>query len=101
MIKATNIAPGPRGLNVKDGDGSIMLMPGQTADVNLSPEELKVARSTGWFTFEGDSAKDVSTSLDNMQDEELRVLLANKGVQADGRWGHDKLVAEAKKVVSA
>lgn len=99
MIKATNIAPGPRGMNTKDGPA--MLMPGQTLDVDLTAEELKVARGTGWFAFEGDSAKDVTTSLDNMQDEELRSLLANKGVQADGRWGHDKLVAEAKKVVSA
>lgn len=99
MIKATNLAPGPRGMNTKDGP--VMLMPSQTLDVDLTAEELAVARKTGWFAFEGDSAKDVTASLDTMKDEELRALLADKGVQADGRWGHDKLVAEAKKVVGA
>lgn len=99
MIKATNLAPGPRGVNTKDGP--VMLMPSQTLDLDMTAEEIAVARKTGWFAFEGDSSKDVSASLDTMQDEELRALLASKGVQADGRWGHDKLVAEAKKVVSA
>lgn len=99
MIKATNLAPGPRGVNTKDGPA--MVMPGQTLDLDMTAEEIAVARKTGWFAFEGDSAKDVAASLDTMQDEELRTLLASKGVQADGRWGHDKLVAEAKKVVSA
>ena len=99
MIKATNIAPGPRGMHTKDGP--VMLMPSQTLDVDMTAEEIAVARNTGWFTFEGDSAKDVTASLDTMQDEELRALLAQKGVQADGLWGHDKLVTEAKKALSA
>lgn len=37
-------------------------------------------------------------SLDSLTEEELRVILTDGGVSADGRWGRDKLLAEAKKL---
>lgn len=95
MIRVTNIAPGPRGLNTKDGP--VMLAPGQEMDVNLAEGELASSKGTGWFTFEGQSAKETDKAYDAMSDDELRALLKDKGVIADGRWGHDKLAAEAKK----
>jgi hypothetical protein len=45
-----------------------------------------------------DAAEDDGKALDDMNDEELRGFLAGHGVTADGRWGRDKLVTEAKKV---
>lgn len=98
MIKVTNIAPGPRG--VHNGDSILMLAPGETGEADISKANLEAAKKTGWFTFEGQSAKEVETAYGNMTDDELRALLADKGIAADGRWGHDKLVAEAKKAVA-
>lgn len=37
-------------------------------------------------------------ALDSMTDDELRIFLKDGGVNADGRWGRDKLMAEAKKL---
>ena len=50
-MKVTNDQAGPRGLNTKDGP--VLVEPGQTVDVELSDAELKVAKATGWFSFEG------------------------------------------------
>lgn len=97
MIEVTNIAPGPRGLHTTDGP--VMLGVGQTLNVDMSDAEIKASKATGWFTFEGQSAKEVDKAYGNMSDEELRALLAEKGIAADGRWGHDKLVAEVKKTL--
>jgi len=52
-MKVTNNQAGPRGLNTKDGP--VLVEPGQTVDVELSDAELKVAKATGWFGFEGGS----------------------------------------------
>lgn len=38
--------------------------------------------------------------LDSLTDDELRIFLKDGGVNADGRWGRDKLLAEAKKVAA-
>lgn len=97
MIEVTNIAPGPRGLH--STDGLVMVGVGQTVNVDMSPEEIASSKGTGWFTFEGQSAKEVDKAYAAMDDEELRALLADKGIAADGRWGHDKLVAEVKKTL--
>lgn len=99
MQKLTNITSGPKGLHSKDGP--VLVAPGQTVEVDISPEELASSKKTGWFTFEGQSAKETDKAFDAMSDDELREVLKQKGVIADGRWGHDKLVAEAKKAVAA
>ena len=54
-MKITNISKGPRGLNTKDG--SILVEPGQTVDVDLSEAEAKIAKATEWFEFGGREAK--------------------------------------------
>lgn len=99
MQKLTNITPGPKGLHGKDGP--VLVLPGQTVEVDMSPEEIASSKRTNWFEFEGQSAKETDRAYEAMSDDELRELLKQKGVQADGRWGHDKLVAEAKKAQAA
>ena len=42
--------------------------------------------------------KEPPAALDSLSEDELRILLKDKGVNADGRWGRDKLLAEAKKL---
>ncbi|MER8925792.1 hypothetical protein [Mesorhizobium sp. M0859] len=55
-MKVTNNQAGPRGINTTSGP--VLLDPGQTADVEVSSAELKVAKATGWFSFAGqDSSK--------------------------------------------
>ncbi|TPN90208.1 hypothetical protein [Mesorhizobium sp. B1-1-5] len=54
-MKVTNTQAGPRGLNAKTGP--VLVEPGQTVDADLSDAELKVAKGTGWFGFEGGKAK--------------------------------------------
>ncbi|TPK14162.1 hypothetical protein [Mesorhizobium sp. B2-5-11] len=58
-MKVTNTQAGPRGLNTKDGP--VLVEPGQTVDVDLSDAELKVAKGTGWFGFEGGKTKAAQT----------------------------------------
>ena len=99
MIKVVNISPGPRGLNTKAGP--VMLAPGQGANVDLSEGELAASERTGWFTFEGQSAAETDPAYAAMTEDELQALLKDRGVAVDGRWGHDRLVAEAKKTQSA
>ena len=96
MIKVTNIAPGPRGVFAEGA--IVMLAAGEARELDVSKNDLSAAQKTGWFTFEGQSRKDVEATYADMSDDELRALLANGGITADGRWGHDKLVAEAKKL---
>lgn len=45
----TNIAKGARGLNTDHGP--VLIEPGQTWDVDLSPAEAKIAKASGWFAF--------------------------------------------------
>ena len=55
-MKVTNIDKGPRGLNTKAGP--VLVEPGQSVDVEMTAEELKVSRGTAWFEFEGKAATD-------------------------------------------
>ncbi len=78
-----------------------MLAPTEKRSLDMSEAEIASSKGTGWFVFEGQSAKEVNKAYDAMSDDELRELLKGKGVVADGRWGRDKLLSEAKKAVSA
>ncbi|RUX08221.1 MAG: hypothetical protein EOS71_00520 [Mesorhizobium sp.] len=55
-MKITNTQKGPRGVNTLEG--AVLVDPGQTVEVKLSDAELKVAKATGWFSFDGKAAKD-------------------------------------------
>lgn len=55
-MKVTNISKGPRGLNTKDGP--VLVEPDQTVDVDISEDELKVSKATGWFEFGAKAADD-------------------------------------------
>lgn len=56
-MKVKNLQSGPRGLNAKEGP--VLLEPGEEREVSLLGAELKVAKATGWFAFDGeDSAED-------------------------------------------
>lgn len=55
-MKITNTQAGPRGLNTKDGQ--VLVEPGQTVDVEMHEDELKVAKGTGWFEFGKAAAED-------------------------------------------
>lgn len=48
-MKVTNISKGPRGLNAKTGP--VLVEVDQTVDVDMSDDELKVSKATGWFEF--------------------------------------------------
>lgn len=54
-MKITNTQKGPRGLNTKTGP--VLVDPGETVDVEMIDDELKVSKATGWFDF-GKSADD-------------------------------------------
>ena len=45
---------------------------------------------------EGDEGE--KPALAGLSDEELRTLLAEHGVRADGRWSRERLLTEAEKV---
>lgn len=53
MLTIKNTQAGPRGINTVGGP--VLIEPGQTADVEVSAAELKVAKATGWFVFEGEA----------------------------------------------
>ena len=55
-MKVTNISKGPRGLNAKEGP--VLLEVGQSVDVEMSDDELKVSKATGWFEFGNKSASE-------------------------------------------
>lgn len=46
-----NKCDGPRGVNTTTGP--VLIDPGQSADVELSEAELKIAKATGWFKIGG------------------------------------------------
>lgn len=55
-MKVKNLQKGPRGINTENGQ--VLLDPGQEMDLEVSAAELKVAKATGWFEFDGkDSSK--------------------------------------------
>ncbi|UYW25663.1 hypothetical protein OKC48_20675 [Methylorubrum extorquens] len=101
-MQVKNTQQGPRGLNTVAGP--VLVEPGRVVDVELSESELKSARKSGWFEFgaeaeaddEGDEGE--KPTLANLSDDELRTLLAEHGVRADGRWSRERLLSEAEKV---
>lgn len=99
-MQVKNTQQGPRGLNTEAGP--VLVEPGQTVDVKLSDAELASARKSGWFEFgaaaEQDEEQDEKPVLANLTDDELRTLLAEHGVRADGRWSRERLLSEAEKV---
>lgn len=51
MVAVTNTAVGPRGLGLKDGT-TVLVNPGQTVDVDLSPAEVAEIEGAGWWQVE-------------------------------------------------
>lgn len=48
-MKVLNTQKGPRGINTKTGP--VLIEPGQEVDVEITEDELKVAKASGWFEF--------------------------------------------------
>ena len=102
MIKIKNVQEGPRGI-IAEGLVA-MLLPGETRDLNVTPEDIRAARKTGWFEFEGAEEEEEPTpdaELDKLSDDELRAYLAARNVATDSRWQRKRLLVEAEKVKAA
>ena len=98
-MQVKNTQQGPRGLNTVAGP--VLVEAGQTVDVEISAAELASARKSGWFEFGAEVGADdegEKPALAGLSDEELRTLLAEHGVRADGRWSRERLLTEAEKV---
>lgn len=72
-MKVTNTQQGPRGINAVGG--AVLIEPGQTVDVEVSEAELKVAKTTGWFSFEG-KTKAVAAGSDETSPKTAAEVLA-------------------------
>lgn len=101
-MQIKNISEGPRGVWA---DGAVvMLMPGESRDLDVSAGDLAAARKTGWFNLDGVKAdepeekKAETVDFSKRSDEELRAFLAEHDVKVDGRWSHERLISEAEKV---
>lgn len=99
MAKLTNRFTAAIGLP----DGRV-IRPGESAE-DVSAEDLGHpvidARIKAGHLAKGEAAaKEAAKApqLSTMTDDELRTLLKSKDVTVDGRWGRDKLLAEATKV---
>jgi hypothetical protein len=104
MIKVKNTDQGPRGIVA--GGETVMLMPGETRDLDVTAGDLAAAKRAGWFAYEGEAqASDVADQQQgdsgkdfaDYSDDELRDYLKTAGVAVDGRWKRDSLLSEAKK----
>lgn len=101
-MQVKNTQQGPRGLNTVAGP--VLVEAGQVVDVKLSAAEMASARKSGWFEFGAEAGSDdegdegEKPTLANLSDDELRTLLAEHGVRADGRWSRERLLTEAEKV---
>lgn len=84
-MKVTNISKGPRGLNAKDGP--VLVEPGESVDVEISAEELKVSKSTGWFEFSGKAEKED----DGLDREDLKAQATELGITFAGNISNAKL----------
>lgn len=55
-MKITNTQTGPRGIyalnEARTGSNSIVLAPGESAEVEMTEGELRASRATGWFDIE-------------------------------------------------
>ena len=61
-MKITNTQAGPRG--VHGVNGPVSIPPGATVEVEMSKEELAVARKTGWFSFDDAKKEDAADDGD-------------------------------------
>ncbi len=86
-----------------------VLQMGETADLSLAnPKDPVLAawNEAGEVVFgaqaaepeDDDPAPPADADLDGKTDDELRSLLAEKGVKTDGRWSRNRLLTEAEKV---
>lgn len=77
MHSLTNHTAGPKGVHTKTG--LVFVAPGQSAELDVSPEELKSAKATGWFDKPGDAASaSVAAAGDQIADP-------NKAPKADDK----------------
>lgn len=112
MVEIINKALGPRVVWEKTPGGGArqrVLQMGETADLALAnPKDPVLAawKEAGEVVFglQADEAEDddpvppADADLDDKSDDDLRVLLAEKGVKTDGRWSRNRLLTEAEKV---
>lgn len=82
-MKVLNTQKGPRGINTKTGP--VLIEPGQEVDVEISEEELKVAKASGWFSISGEEAEKPS------EREELKKQAGELGLQYPGNISNTKL----------
>lgn len=87
-MKITNISPGPRGVNTKQGH--VWVEAGQTVDIELEDAEAISAANTGWFS--GVEAPKASSERDALEGQAREL-----GIEIDNRWGDKKLQAEIDK----
>lgn len=73
MAKFTNTTSGPKGVYATTG--LVYVGAGQTSDdLEVSEGELKSAKSTGWFTIEGEAADDGDKGLAGLKVDDLKAL---------------------------
>lgn len=104
MIRVQNTSVGPRGLFA--GAEMVMLRPGESRDLDVTPANLRAAQATGWFSLEGEARAEPErdeqerhgVDLAKLDDDELRAFLKDRGISTDGRWGRERLLSEAEKV---
>lgn len=61
----TNTADGPRIVN--GSEGPVSILPGQSADVEVSDAELKSAKATEWFELGSKAAKEAAKADDGKE----------------------------------
>lgn len=62
-MKIKNLQNGPRGINTDEGQ--VILNPGEERDLEVAADELKVAKATGWFAFNGRASAQDDDDADN------------------------------------
>lgn len=92
-MKITNIEKGPRGVNAVSGP--VLIEPGATVDIDLSDEEIKVAKATGWFDI--DRSEPVQEDPDAAVRAELGARADAVKLKPDRRWSIERLREEVEK----
>lgn len=73
-MKITNTQAGPRGFYALNeacsGSNSIVLAPGEMAEVEMTEGELRASRATGWFNIEIDEPE--AETLDEEPEAEVK-----------------------------
>ena len=75
-MKVTNISAGPRGINT--AAGPVLIEPGQTRDLDVPAAEAKIAKATGWFSFDREDGYDDAAGADERED--LKKQAAELGI---------------------